>query len=133
MALGPSIALTVVVAVVVGVPSWRLGQRVAASQAQPGATPEERAARRRRRAARRREQLAALTRRERTLFYAYYGFSIPAMPAGFLLTIFGSGTARTVGIVLLVVVVLLMAVPVGPILSGRLRRRGSAQRDVAEQ
>lgn len=87
------------------------------------ATPEEQAARKRERAARRKAELAALTARERALFYAYYAFSIPAMPVGLLLTIYGHGATRTVGLVLLVVAVLLMAVPVGPMLGGRVRQR----------
>jgi len=60
------------------------------------------------------------------MFYAYYAFSLPAMPVGLLLTIYGHGTTRTVGLVLLVVAVLLMAVPVGPILGGRVRRHKRA-------
>jgi hypothetical protein len=90
------------------------------------ATPEEQAETRRERAVRRRAELAALTSRERILFYAYYAFSIPAMPAGILLTIFGHDTTRTVGLVLLVASVLLMAVPVGPILGARVKRRKRA-------
>ncbi len=48
------------------------------------------------------------------------------MPVGLLLTIYGHGTTRTIGLVLLVVTVLLMAVPVGPIIGGRVRRRKRA-------
>jgi hypothetical protein len=67
-----------------------------------------------------------MTTRERAVFYAYYAFSIPVMPVGLLLSIYGNGTPRTVGLVLLIVTVLLMAVPVGPILGGRVRRRKRA-------
>jgi hypothetical protein len=52
--------------------------------------------------------------------------SIPAMPAGVLLTIFGHGATRTAGVALLVIAALLTAVPVGPILGGRVRRRKRA-------
>jgi hypothetical protein len=48
------------------------------------------------------------------------------MPLGLLLTIYGHGTTRTVGLVLLVFAVLLTTVPVGPILGGRVRRRKRA-------
>jgi len=123
MALGLSIALTAVIVVAIAVPSWRLGKRLGTSPGQRNATPEEQARRKRERAARRKAELAALSARERILFYAYYAFSIPAIPVGLLLTIYGHGTTRTVGLVLLVLAVLLMAVPVGPILGGRVRRR----------
>jgi hypothetical protein len=43
------------------------------------------------------------------LFIAYYAFSMPAMPVGLLLTIYGHGATRTIGLALLVVAVLLMA------------------------
>jgi hypothetical protein len=126
MALGLTITLTVVIVAAVAVPSWRLGKRLGTPPGPRNATPEEQAERKRQRAARRKAELAALTTRERVLFYAYYGFSIPAMPVGLLLTIYGHGTTRTVGLVLLVIAVLLMAVPVGPILGGRVRRRKQA-------
>jgi hypothetical protein len=126
MALGLSIALTALIVALVVVPSSRLGKRLGTPPAQQNATPEEQAERGRQRAARRKEELAALTTRERVLFYAYYAFSIPAMPVGLLLTIDGHGTTRTVGLVVLGVAVLLMAVPVGPILGGRVRRRKRA-------
>jgi hypothetical protein len=123
-AMGPalSIGLTVVIVALVAVPSWRLG----APPAQRNATPEEQAERKRQRAVRRREELASLTARERVLFYAYYAFSIPAIPIGVLLTVYGHHATRTVGVVVLGVAVLLMAVPVGPILGGRVRRRKRA-------
>jgi hypothetical protein len=94
------------------------------------ATPQEQAERKQERTARRKAELAALTARERVLVYAYYAFSIPAMPVGLLLTIYGHRATRIVGLVLLVVVVLLMAVPVGPMLGERVRRRrrGSSAR-----
>jgi hypothetical protein len=57
------------------------------------------------------------------LFYGYYALAIPAMPAGLLLTIYGRHATRIVGVVVLGVAALLMAVPVGPILGGRVRRR----------
>jgi hypothetical protein len=60
------------------------------------------------------------------LFYAYYAFSIPAISVGVLLMIYGHHATRTVGVVVLGVAVLLMAVPVGPILGGRVRRRKRA-------
>lgn len=60
------------------------------------------------------------------MFYAYYAFSLPAVPVGVLLAIYGHGTTRTVGLVLLVVAVLLTTVPVGPILGGKVRRRKRA-------
>ena len=126
MALGLSIALTVVVVVAIAVPSWRLGKRLGTPPGQRNAPPEEQAERKRERAERRKAELAAVTTRERVMFYAYYAFSLPAMPVGLLLTIYGHGTTRTVGLVLLVVAVLLMAVPVGPILGGRVRRRKRA-------
>jgi len=117
------IVLTAVIVVAIAVPSWRLGKRMGTPPGLRNATPEEQAARKRERAARRKAELATLTARERALFYAYYAFSIPAMPVGLLLTIYGHGATRTVGLVLLVVAVLLMAVPVGPMLGGRVRRR----------
>lgn len=124
------IALTTVIVVAIAVPSWRLGKRMGTPPALRNATPEEQAERKRERAVRRKAELAALTARERVLFYAYYAFSIPAMPVGLLLTIYGHGATRTIGLVLLVVAVLLMAVPVGPMLGGRVkrRRRGSSAR-----
>jgi hypothetical protein len=67
-----------------------------------------------------------LTTRERVLFYAYYASSIPAIPVGLLLTVYGHGTTRTIGVAVLGITVLLMAVPVGPILGGRVRRRKRA-------
>jgi hypothetical protein len=118
MTLGFSIALTLAILALVAVPTVRLGTPAV----ERNASPEEQAERRRLRAARRRAQLAALTTRERILFYAYYAVSIPAMPAGVLLTIFGRGTTRTAGVALLVIAALLTAVPVGPI-RGRVRRR----------
>jgi hypothetical protein len=123
MALGRSIALTVVIVVAIAVPSWRLGKRLGTPPGQRNATPDEQAERKRQRAARRKAELAALTTRERVLLYAYYAFSIPAIPVGLLLTVYGHDTTRTIGLVVLVVAVLLMAVPVGPILGGRVRRR----------
>jgi hypothetical protein len=123
MALGFSIALTLVI---LALPSVRLGKRLGTPVAERNATPEEQAERKRLRAARRRAELAALTTRERVLFYAYYAVSIPAMPAGVLLTIFGRGTTRTAGVALLVLAAVLTAVPVGPILGGRVRRRKRA-------
>lgn len=102
------------------------GEAAGNSAGRRSATPEEQAERRRQRAARRKAEFAALTTRERVLFYAYYALSIPAMPVGLLLTIFGHGTTRTIGVVLLLVAVLLTAVPVGPILGGRVRRRKRA-------
>ncbi len=126
MALGFSIALTLAILALVAVPAVRLGKRLGTPAAERNATPEEQAERKRLRAAQRRAELAVLTTRERVLFYAYYAVSIPAMPAGVLLTIFGRGTTRTAGLALLVVAALLMAVPVGPILGGRVRRRKRA-------
>jgi hypothetical protein len=126
MAVGFSIALTLVILALVAVPSVRLGKRLGTPAAERNATPEEQAERKRLRAARRRAQLAALTTRERIIFYTYYVVSIPAMPAGVLLTIFGRGTTRTAGVALLVIAALLTAVPIGPILSGRVRRRERA-------
>jgi hypothetical protein len=126
MALGFSIALTVAILALIAVPSARLGKRLGTPPTERNATPEEQAERKRHRTARRRAELAALTTRERVLFYAYYALSIPAMPAGVLLTIFGHGTTRTAGLVLLVIAALLTAVPVGPILGGRIRRRKRA-------
>jgi len=126
MVLGLSIALTVVIAALIAVPSWRLGKRLGTPPAQRNATPKEQAERKRQRAARRREELAALTTRERVLFYAYYTFSIPVIPVGVLLTVYGHHATRTVGVLVLGVAVLMMAVPVGPILDGRVRRRKRA-------
>lgn len=126
MALGFSIALTLVILALVAVQSVRLGKRLGTPAAERNATPEEQAERKRLRAARRRAELAALTTRERVLFYAYYVVSIPAMPAAVLLTIFGRGATRTAGVVLLVIAALLTAVPVGPILGGRVKRRKRA-------
>lgn len=125
MALGFSIALTLAILALITVPSVRLGKRLGTPAAERNATPEEQAERKRLRAARR-DELAALTTRERVLFYGYYALSIPAMPAGVLLTIFGRGATRTAGVVLLAVAALLTAVPVGPILGGRVRRRKRA-------
>jgi len=123
MATALVVALTLLVAVLIAVPSWRLGRRLGTPPSQRTATPEEREANRRERAARRKAELAALTRGERVLFYAYYAISITIMPAGILLTICGYGATRTVGIALLIAALVLMAVPVGPILGGRTRRR----------
>jgi hypothetical protein len=117
---------TILLVVLVVIPSWRLGKRLGTPPAQRNATPDEQAERKRQRAARRKAELAALTTGERVLFYAYYAFFIPAMPLGLLLTIYGHGTTRTVGLVLLVFAVLLTTVPVGPILGGRVRRRKRA-------
>lgn len=66
-----------------------------------GAPPREQAEWKRERAKRRKEAFAALTRRERAFLYCYYAISLPAMPVGLLLTIYGTGTTRTVGIALL--------------------------------
>jgi hypothetical protein len=126
MALGPFIILTVVVLVAIVVPSWRLGKRLGTPPGQRNAPPEEQAEQKRERAERRKAELAALTGRERVVFYAYYAFSLPAVPVGVLLAIYGHGTTRTIGLVLLVVAVLLTTVPVGPILGGRARRRKRA-------
>ncbi len=126
MALGFSIALTLAILALVAVPAGRLGKRLGTPAAERNATPEEQAERKRLRAAQRRAGLAALTPRERVLFYAYYAVSIPTMPAGVLLAIFGRGTTRTAGVALLVIAALLTAVPVGPILGGRARRRKRA-------
>lgn len=123
MPVGLSLALTVLILVLIAVPSWRLGKRLGTPPAQRNATPAEQAERKRQRLARRREELAALSTRERVLFYAYYAVSIPAMPVGLLLTIYGRHATRIVGVVALGVAALLMAVPVGPILGGRIRRR----------
>ena len=51
---------------------------------------------------RRNETLSALTARERILLYGYYAISLPAIPVGLLLTIYGTGlgpasTARPEG------------------------------------
>jgi hypothetical protein len=73
-----------------------------------------------------RKELAALTRRERAPFYGYYVLSIPAMPVGLLLTMYGRHATRIVGVVVLGVAAVLIAVPVGPILAGRVRRRKRA-------
>ncbi|HEV7528729.1 MAG TPA: hypothetical protein VGO29_07520 [Solirubrobacteraceae bacterium] len=97
MALGFSIALTLAVLALVAVPAVRLGKRLGTPAAERNATPEEQAERKRLRGARRRAELAALTTWERVLFYGYYALSIPAMPAGVLLTIFGHGATRTAG------------------------------------
>lgn len=126
MGLTLSIGLTVVIVALIAVPSWRLGKRLGAPPAHRNATPEEQAERKRQRAVRRGEELAALTPRERVLFYAYYAFSIPAIPLGVLLMVYGHHASRTVGAALLGVAVLLMAVPVGPILGGRAKRRRRA-------
>lgn len=126
MALGLSVVLTVLAVALIAVPSAQLGKRLGTPPAQRNATPEEQAERKRQRAARRKADLAALTRRERLLFYTYYACSIATMPVGILLTIYGHGTTRTVGIGLLLAAVLLMAVPVGPILGGRVKRRQRA-------
>lgn len=127
-AMGPAlpIGLMAVIIALIAVPSWKLGKRLGTPPAQRNATPEEQAERKKQRAARRREELAALTTRERALFYAYYAFSIPAIPVGVLLMVYGHHATRTVGVVLLGVAVLLMTVPVGPVLGGRARRRKRA-------
>jgi hypothetical protein len=133
--MGADVAVLAVLAVVlvaVVVPSWRLGKRLGTPPALRNASPEEQAQRKRERAARRKAEFAAMTTKERVLFWAYYGFSIPAMPTGLLLTIYGHGTTRTIGLVLLVVTVLLMAVPVGPIIGGRVRRRKGADSTLVE-
>jgi Flp pilus assembly protein TadB len=103
-----------------------LGKRLVTPPALRHATPEERAQHKRELATRRKEHLAAMTTGERVLLYTYYGISIPVTLAAPLLTIYGHGTTRTVGLVLLVLAVLLMAVPVGPIINGRVRRREHA-------
>jgi hypothetical protein len=121
----------IVVLTAIVVPSWRLGKRLGTPPGQRNATPEEQAEQER--AARRKAELAALTTRERVLFFAYYAFSISAMPVGLLLTIYGHGATRTAGIALLVATVLLMAVPVGPILRGRVRRSKRASFVSVEQ
>ena len=126
MAVGFSIALMLVILALVAVPSVRLGKRLGTPAAERNAKPEEQAERKLLRATRRRAELAALTTRERVLFYAYYVVSIPAMPAAVLLTIFGRGATRPAGVVLLVIAALLTAIPVGPILGGRVRRRKRA-------
>jgi hypothetical protein len=124
--MGLSVVLTLLIVALIAIPSWRLGKRLGTPPGKRDATPEEQAEWRRERAVRRKAELAGLTTRERFLFFAYYAISIPAMPVGILLTVFGGGTTRTIGIGLLVAAVLLMAVPVGPILGGRVRRRKRA-------
>lgn len=129
MSMAGDIAVFVVLAAILAavvVASARLGKRLGTPPALRNASPEEQAQRKRERAARRKAEFAAMTTKERVVFWAYYGFSIPAMPVGLLLTIYGHGTTRTIGLVLLVVTVLLMAVPVGPIIGGRVRRRKRA-------
>lgn len=63
---------------------------------------------------------------ERVLFFAYYALSFTVVPLGLLLTIYGRHATRTAGLAVLGVAVLLTAVPVGPVLGGRVRRRKRA-------
>lgn len=74
----------------------------------------------------RREATAGLTRGERGFVYAWSVFGLLITPAALLLTIYGHGTARTVGIALLFLALLYMAVPISPFLGARRRRRERA-------
>lgn len=120
------VIVTVALLALVTIPSWRLGRRLAMPARLRTAPPEQQAEWKRERAKRRNEAFAALTRRERIFLYCYYAISLPAMPVSLLLTIYGAGTTRTVGIVLLLVALVLAAVPLGPILGARARRRQKA-------
>jgi hypothetical protein len=119
------VIVTVAIIALVAIPSWRLGRRMAMPPRLKTATPQQ-AEWKRERAARRKESLAALTSRQRILLFGYYAVSLPVMPAGLLLTIYGTGTTRKVGIALLLAAIVLAAVPVGPLLVGRARRRQQA-------
>ncbi|HEX3510414.1 MAG TPA: hypothetical protein VHT27_04860 [Solirubrobacteraceae bacterium] len=122
MSAGVAAALSLVILVLIAIPSARLGKRLGTPEHVRTASPEEKASLKRDRADRRKADLAALTGRERVVFYTYYALSIPATPAGLALTVFGRGTTRTVGLAVLAASVLLMAVPVGPILGARVKR-----------
>jgi hypothetical protein len=123
--IADAIVMVAVVALVT-IPSWRLGKRLAMPARLRTASPEEQAEWKRERAMRQKEPFAALTRRERILLYSYYAISLPAMPVGLSLTIYGSGTSRTVGVALLLAAIAMSAVPLGPILVARARRRQRA-------
>ncbi len=70
-----------------------------------------------------------LTRGERRTFYFLLALVSILPPAGFALLILGRGAARAVGIGLLIAVLLMNAVPVGPLFKAHVRRRQQRNRD----
>lgn len=63
------------------------------------------------------------TRGERIVVWSYTVIVSLFAPAGVVLLMWGSGAARSVGIALLVVGLVVMAVPISPFLRARVRRR----------
>lgn len=84
---------------------------------------------RERRGPRKRRPLAALraqlTRGEIICLYAWMALSAVPPSVGLGLSIFGRQVARSIGVGLLVVALVLIPVPISPILRGRQRRRES--------
>ncbi len=66
---------------------------------------------------------------ERAFYYFWAGLIVFLPPIAVGLAIFGRGTARAAGVVLLVVTVIVYAVPVSPILKAWVRRREARGRD----
>ena len=76
----------------------------------------------------REERRRLLTRGERA-FVSIWMFAAWALPlAGVLLLVYGAGSVRTAGVVLVALALLTMAVPVSPVLRARLRRREESER-----
>jgi hypothetical protein len=64
-----------------------------------------------------------LTRGERVFMWGYTIFVSLLAPIGVGLLVWGSGSAHSVGIVLLFLSLVTMAVPISPFLRARVRRR----------
>ena len=70
------------------------------------------------------EAAAQLTRGERIFLRLWLIVIVLLPPCAGLLTIFGRGAVRAVGIALLLVALIIFAVPVSPLLKARIRRPG---------